>query len=211
MFRRQFKICSLALVVALFCTASAYAQSIFIAPSNNLNNLNLTTIGIGPNSSIELFAFSDSVAVDSLDLFVPVVSVYDAGSPPPPIVNISGLGVFSGASTVFTPATPANSRAGASFSIPNSTVLTDGAPIAEVFFDTTGLSGGDSITFGFDGTTFFNAGAEIDANSVLTNFAFVVADPEPSVPEPSSAGLLLALGSIGMMRRRRRNGCTNQT
>ena len=207
MFKRQSTICSLALVAALICSASAYSQSVFIAPSSDLNNLNFTTIGIGPNSSIELFAFSNSTAVDSLDLFVPVGSFFGAVSPPPPVVNISGLGIFSGASTVFTPANlSATSDAGASFSLPNSAVLTDGAPIAEVFFDTTGLSGGDSIAFGFDNSIFFNAGEEVDANGVLTNFAFVEAVPEPNgtaVPEPSSAALILALGSIVMMRRKR--------
>jgi len=117
---------------------------------------------------------------------------------PPPVVNISGLGIFSGASTVFTPASlSASSNAEASFSIPNSAALTNGAPIAEVFFDTTGLSNGDVFLYGPD-ATFFNAGAEFETASVLTFFGTVVA-----VPEPSSASFLLALGSIVLMRRKR--------
>ena len=191
MFRRQFQICSLALVAALICSNSAYAQ--FISHSNDSNT---TTIGIGPMSSIVFFAegTTNLPAVDSLDISVPVGSFfYGVVSPPPPVLNISGLGIFSGASTVFT----AGPDAEASFSLPSGAFLTENSPIAEVFFDTSGLSDGDSIEYGITGS-FFSGGTEFETVNVLTFFANVEA-----VPEPSSAGLLLALGSIAMMRRKR--------
>ena len=146
-------------------------------------------------SSIVFFAegTTNLPAVDSLDISVPVGSFFYGVSPPPPVLNISGLGIFSGASTVFT----AGPDAEASFSLPSGAFLTENSPIAEVFFDTSGLSDGDSIEYGVTGS-FFSGGTEFETVNVLTFFATV-----QSVPEPSSAGILFALGSIVMMRRKR--------
>ena len=156
----------------------------------------MSSIGIGPNASFVLFAegTTNLPAVDSLDIGVGTFSFFGGVSPPPPVVNISGLGIFSGASTNFT---PSNFGASASFSLPNGAFLTENSPIAEVFFDTSGLSDGDVIEYGVDGF-FFSGGTEFETINGLTFFANVEA-----VPEPSSAGLLLALGSIAMMRRKR--------
>lgn len=117
---------------------------------------------------------------------------------PPPVTNISGLGIFSGATASFTPASlSASSDAEGLLSIPNSVSLIDNAPVAEVFFDTTGLSDGDTFAYGVTGD-FINGNERFETVNVLTFFATVEA-----VPEPSSAGLLLALGSFTMLRRKR--------
>ena len=192
MFRRQLRICSLALIAVLICSVSAYCQSAFLT---NETGSNMTTIGIGPNSSIVLIAGGDLLAVDGLDFGVNTLST--DGNNAPQVVNISGLGIFSGASTVFTPAPSPNSDATALLSIPNSTPFIDDAPVAEVFFDTSGLSDGDTFAYGITGD-FLNDNERFETINVLTFLATVEA-----VPEPSSAGLLFALGSTLMMRRRR--------
>ena len=92
------------------------------------------------------------------------------------------------------------------FSIPTSAIPVTGDPIAEIFFDTTGVPDGASVIFGVNGngpfpgvgnTNFFNNGVAIDTFSALT-LEFGV-----SAPEPSSAGILLALGGVVAMRRKR--------
>ena len=184
---------SFALVAMLICCSSAYSQTILSAPTQ--------TIGIGPSESFLIFAdsFAPETTVDSLDIFVDIPPALNPGGVPT-VVNITGQGIFSGGSAVFTPATPSSSAQG-SFSIPVSTAPTVQAPIAEIFFDTTGFSVGDQILFGlFDntnGSTFSDAGEPLETAIQLTFTADI------AVPEPSSAGLLFALGCIGMIRRKR--------
>ena len=117
----------------------------------------------------------------------------------PTVVGVSGLGVFSGSSSTFTPAALSGSSfAEASLSIPTSTQLSDGL-IVEIFFDTTGLLDGDQFLYGFtQNSTFSNAGVPIFTTSQPTFGA-----TGQSVPEPSSSGILLALGTIAMVRRKR--------
>ena len=198
------QISSLALVALLTCTSNLDAQSSIIlvesAPSGT------QTVGIGPSGSVSVFADVNGFAsVDGLDLFIDVLPA--GGALPgqsqsmiaPTVVGVSGLGVFSGSSSTFTPAALSGSSfAEASLSIPTSTQLSDGL-IAEISLDTTGLLDGDQFLFGFSQNTFFsNAGVPIDTGSQLT---FVVTGQ--SVPEPSSSGILLALGTIVMVRRKR--------
>ncbi len=196
MFGKQIRIYSLALLAALACSASAYCQSPFLSHENGSNT---TSIGIGPNSSILLFATANLPAVDSLDLSVGVLASDVGGNNilnPAPVQSISGLGIFSGATTVFTPASQGGD-ANALLSIPNSTTLTGNPLVAEIFFDTTGLSDGDTFAYGVTGD-FLNGNERFETINVLTFFATATA-----VPEPSSAGVLLALGTIVMMRRKR--------
>ena len=202
MLRSQLRIFSLVLFTALFCSTSAYCQTVSLTHSNFLNT---TTIGIGSNASIVLFSESSSEdsnlpAVDSLDFSITVLDVDFSGSSivAPTVTNISGLGIFSGATASFTPANlSASSNAEGVLSIPNSTALIDNAPVAEIFFDTTGLSEGDTFLYGFSGD-FVNGNERFETFSALTFFGTAV-----SVPEPSSAGFILALGGVAMLRRKR--------
>ena len=197
MFRRQLGICVLALITTMICSSSAYSQNNFLSHANDSN---LTTIGIGPNASVVLFASADLPNVDSLDVSIPLLSPYVGSnlSNPPPVVNISGLGIFSGATTVFTPIGQSNlNGGGAVLSLPDSTALTGISPVAEIFFDTSGLSDGDTFAYGVE-SAFFDGNQRFESVNVLTFFATAEA-----VPEPSSAGFLAVLGSIAMMRRRR--------
>ena len=199
MFRRQLGICILALITTLICSSSAYSQNSALFHASDSN---LTTIGIGPNASVVLFASADLPNVDSLDISIPLLSPYEGGtlniSNPPPVVNISGLGIFSEATTVFSPIGQSNLNGGtAVLSLPDSTALTGTSPVAEIFFDTSGLSGGDTFAYGVE-SAFFDGNQRFESANVLTFFATAEA-----VPEPSSAGFLAVLGSIAMMRRRR--------
>jgi len=201
MSKGKYKIFSLALIATLICSASAYSQSLEFTHSNGSNQ---STLGVGQNESFLVFVEGAAFpAVDSLELSIDVL---DAGffgtvTNPPAVVGVSGLGIFSGASTNFTPANvSASSQAEVVFSIPNSIVLADNTPVAEVFFDTTnGLSDGDVFAYGFNGDFVNNGtGERFETASVLTFFGTI-----EQVPEPSSAALLLALGSVIMMRRKR--------
>ena len=177
----------------MICSSSAYSQNNFLST----NDSNLTTIGIGPNASVVLFASADLPNVDSLDVSIPLLSPYVGSnlSNPPPVVNISGLGIFSEATTVFTPF--GQSNAAALLSLPNSTALTGTSPVAEIFFDTSELSVDDFFIYSVE-SAFFDGNQRFQSANVETFFATAVA-----VPEPSSAGFLAVLGSIAMMRRRR--------
>ena len=194
MFNTKFILSCLALFATLICSCDTYAQSdVFLTGE-------IQTIGIGPNESFSILAESNTgtpVLVDGLVLFLDVLSI-----PTAPVVNVNGDGIFSGASVVFTPADlSSSSLAEASISIPFGAAILDPAPIAEIFFDTTALSDGDEISFGFvDGintTTFLNADTPVETNILLTFTAIV------AVPEPSSAAIFLALGCAGIARRRR--------
>ena len=182
----------------MICSSSAYSQNNFLST----NDSNLTTIGIGPNASVVLFASADLPNVDSLDISIPLLSPYVGStlniSNPPPVVNISGLGSFSGATTVFTPIGQSNlNGGGAVLSLPDSTALTGTSPVAEIFFDTSELSVDDFFIYSVE-SAFFDGNQRFQSANVETFFATAVA-----VPEPSSAGFLAVLGSIAMMRRRR--------
>ena len=201
MLRKQLRIYSLALFTVLICSTSAYCQSISLTHSNSPNE---TTIGIGSNASIVLFSEGTNLpAVDSLELSISPASLIQLFSDfvaTPEITNISGLGIFEGATTSFTPFSPLNgfpnrSDAEAVFSIPSSTALVDNAPIAEIFFDTSELSEGNLFNYSISGV-FLNGNERFEANNAF-NFVATV------VPEPSSAAFMLALGSVAMLRRKR--------
>ena len=188
MFKNQLRVCSFALITALICSSSAYCQYGPSLSTASGFNSNRTAIGIGPNSSIVLFATGSLPSVDSLDISIP--------SPfATPVVNISGLGIFSEATTVFTPF--GQSNAAALLSLPNSTALTGSSPVAEIFFDTSELSVDDFFIYSVE-SAFFDGNQRFQSANVETFFATAVA-----VPESSSAGFLAVLGSIAMMRRRR--------
>ena len=186
MFKKQLRVCSLALIAALTCSSSAYCQYNSLSTANGSSS---ATIGIGPNSSIVLFATAELPSVDSLDVSI------QASPNAPAVVNISGLGIFSEATTVFTPF--GQSNAAALLSLPNSTALTGTSPVAEIFFDTSELSVDDFFIYSVE-SAFFDGNQRFQSANVETFFATAVA-----VPEPSSAGFLAVLGSIAMMRRRR--------
>ena len=201
MFKTTMQISSLALVALLTCASNLDAQ--FITLVDPLPNPT-QTVGIGPSESVSVFANVSlgPIPVDGLDLVISVSPGFPGQSQSmiaPPVIGVTGLGVFSGSSSTFTPAALSGSSfAEASLSIPTSTQLSDGL-IAEISLDTTGLLDGDQFLFGFSQNTFFsNAGVPIDTGSQLT---FVVTGQ--SVPEPSSSGILLALGTIAMVRRKR--------
>ena len=196
MFRKRFQICSLALGIMVICSSSAYSQ---IADITLSDTQQFQTVGIGPNESFLVFADSlNGPSVDALNLFIPTPTVTTPSSVTPTVVNVSGQGIFSGATTVFTPANVSGSSfAEGSLIIPVSAVPAQGAPIAEIFFDTTGLSNGDQFIFGFDqSSTFLNGDTVVSTTSQLTFTANVV-------PEPSSVGILFAMGSLVMLRRKR--------
>ena len=201
MLSTKFGIFSIA-AIFLICTNSLYSQV-------GIDNTN-QQVGIGPNEAITLVALDffgglggNLPSVDALDIvFYAPQSLQFSGVATPPVVNISGLGIFGGASTVFTPANlSASSAAEASLSILSSEALVEGAPVAEVILDTTGLSPGDTVIFGFNNatasTSFFNDGVAVDTTFVLTN-GFTV-----SVPEPSTVTFMLTLGSVVLVRRMR--------
>ena len=185
-------------IVLLFSANSVYSQVVIASIPQE--------VGIGPNESIVLSAgdlfdvLGDLPTVDGLDLVFNISGfLQDPGFIPPPVVNISGLGIFGEGAAVFTPASlSAGSAANASLSIPTSAALIEGAPVAEVFLDTTGLAPG-IVFFEFDdqtaNTTFLNAGVPVDTASFLTN-GFRV-----SVPEPSVAVFLVGLGAAVLVRR----------
>jgi len=185
MFRTKSLISSLALMAILFCSSSAYSQ-LFI-------NGATTTAGIGPSESVFLFSSGSSV----VDAFSFDVQFPAANSPT--VVNITaGQGPFSGGTNTFTPAVPLVGAADqASFSLPTSTTVSTGV-LAEIVFDTTNLSDGDTFTFFVPNPVASNGGVEVET-AVQLQFDVTV----QSIPEPSSATVLLALGSVFMMRRKR--------
>ena len=180
MLKAKFRISSLALVAMLICSSNAYSQ--FIALGSN----GAQTIGIGPNESFVIFGASVGGAAPFMPIDVDALDLFVDNTGPANIVNISGLGVFSGASTTFTPASiSASSAAEASLLLPVvSAIPTSSSPIAEIFFDTSGLSIGDSVSFVLGGnapnTIFTNAGATITTNFQASFTADVVGVPEPS-------------------------------
>jgi len=218
MFKTKLRISGLALVVILFCSSSVYSQfpdEIFILESED----NITSpegfpnqIGIGPSESL-LFSVSNpsNLSVDTLNL---VLNGFSLNSDVVRLVGINGLGIFDGVSSADLSETVSpfgDSTVTGSLSIASSAVAEGN--IAEFILDTTGVpsavqSSPDSVfdgvfevSFGLNSntgaTTFLNDGAVVPTTNFLT-LSFNVA-----VPEPSSAGVLLALGSIVMMRRKR--------
>lgn len=198
MFRTKLQIYSLAFGVMLMCASSVYSQAVITISDPQQSQ----TVGIGPSESFLLYAdnFIGTPSVDGLNLFVQTPSAGSLSSVSPTVVNVSGQGVFSAGSATFTPANvSASSFAEASLSIPAAAVPTQGAPFAEIFFDTSGLVAGDQFTFGLDqNTTFLNSRALVPTTSQLTFTANVA-----TVPEPSSVSILFALGSAVVLRRKR--------
>ena len=184
----------------LICSSSVYSQSTV----NFFVNEGNPVLGIGPNESFVLFGSGDGVtAVDTfnVEIFLGQAAPGAALVAAPPVVNISGAGIFGGASSVFTPANvAAGSPAQATLSIPATTTVAIRTPIAEVFFDTTGFSDGDQFIFSANSSTFANGGL-VFVTAAADDPAFgTIAS---AVPEPSSGTLLLALASVAMIRRNR--------
>ena len=196
---KKLRIYSIALMTLVFCS-SAYGQ-LFYGGFTHSKGSNNSTLGIGPNASFELFVeFGELPSVDSLELSISLG--FNSAATLPPITNISGLGIFSDATVSFT---PTDFGGEALLSIPNAAVLNDNTPVAEVFFDTTGLSDGDTFIYSIDGAfidgvSFIGVDQRYATTSVETFFATIDAN---AVPEPSSAGFLLALATTVMMRRKR--------
>ena len=192
---KKLRIYSIAIVTLVFCS-SAYGQ-LFYGGFTHSNGSNNSTLNIGPNVSFELFLEGGELpSVDALELSISL------GSALPTITNLSGLGIFSDATVSFT---PTDFGGEALLSIPNAAVLNDNTPVAEVFFDTTGLSDGDTFIYSIDGAfidgvSFIGVDQRYATTSVETFFATIDAN---AVPEPSSAGFLLALATTVMMRRKR--------
>ena len=196
---KKLRIYSIALMTLVFCS-SAYGQ-LFYGGFTHSKGSNNSTLGIGPNASFELFVeFGELPSVDSLELSISLG--FNSAATLPPITNISGLGIFSDATVSFT---PTDFGGEALLSIPNAAVLNDNTPVAEVFFDTTGLSDGDTFIYSIDGAfidgvSFIGVDQRYATTSVETFLATIDAN---AVPEPSSAGFLLALATTVMMRRKR--------
>ena len=192
---KKLRIYSIAIVTLVFCS-SAYGQ-LFYGGFTHSNGSNNSTLDIGPNVSFELFLEGGELpSVDALELSISL------GSALPPITNLSGLGIFSDATVSFT---PTDFGGEALLSIPNAAALNDNTPVAEVFFDTTRLSDGDTFIYSIDGAfidgvSFIGVDQRYATTSVETFFATIDAN---AVPEPSSAGFLLALATTVMMRRKR--------
>ena len=190
---KKLRIYSIALMTLVFCS-SAYGQ-LFYGGFTHSKGSNNSTLGIGPNASFELFVeFGELPSVDSLELSISLG--FNSAATLPPITNISGLGMFSDATVSFT---PTDFGGEALLSIASAAVLNDNTPVAEVFFDTTGLSDGDTFIYSIDG-----AFIDVDQIYATTNFeTFFATIDANAVPEPSSAGFLLALATTVMMRRKR--------
>ena len=82
----------------------------------------------------------------------------------------------------------------------NAAALNDNTPVAEAFFDTTGLSDGDTFIYSIDGASFIGVDQRYATTNAETFFATIDAN---AVPEPSSAGFLLTVATTVMMRRKR--------
>lgn len=194
---KQLRIYSIAIVTLVFCS-SAYGQ-LFYGGFTHSNGSNNSTLDIGPNVSFELFLEGGELpSVDALELSISLGSA----ATNPPITNLSGLGIFSDATVSFT---PTDFGGEALLSIPNAAALNDNTPVAEVFFDTTRLSDGDTFIYSIDGAfidgvSFIGVDQRYATTSVETFLATIDAN---AVPEPSSAGFLLALATTVMMRRKR--------
>jgi len=140
---KQLRIYSIAIVTLVFCS-SAYGQ-LFYGGFTHSNGSNNSTLDIGPNVSFELFLEGGELpSVDALELSISLGSA----ATNPPITNLSGLGIFSDATVSFT---PTDFGGEALLSIPNAAALNDNTPVAEVFFDTTRLSDGDTFIYSIDG------------------------------------------------------------
>lgn len=196
---KKLRIYSIAIVTLVFCS-SAYGQ-LFYGGFTHSNGSNNSTLDIGPNVSFELFLEGGELpSVDALELSISLG--FGSAATLPPITNLSGLGIFSDATVSFT---PTDFGGEALLSIPNAAALNDNTPVAEVFFDTTGLSDGDTFIYSIDGAfidgvSFIGVDQRYATTSVETFFATIDAN---AVPEPSSAGFLLALATTVMMRRKR--------
>ena len=194
---KKLRIYSIALMTLVFCS-SAYGQ-LFYGGFTHSKGSNNSTLDVAPNASFELFLEGGELpSVDALELSISLGSAATL----PPITNLSGLGIFSAATVSFT---PTDFGGEALLSIPNAAALNDNTPVAEVFFDTTGLSDGDTFIYSIDGAfidgvSFIGVDQRYATTSVETFFATIDAN---AVPEPSSAGFLLALATTVMMRRKR--------
>lgn len=204
-FKTKLLTSSMALVAMLICTSGVYSQvTLELDP----------TIGVGSNESI-FISTSGFADVDALALTLVIGdggTLLGGSTVDPDIVSIFGRGILepgavdSNPSVFAAVSTPQLNIS--STSISGGAVPLDGLAIAEIFFDTSNLSPGDTFDVAFSAgagtapTLFFNAGAEV-GTSFPDNFVVTVVGDSPAIPEPSSAVVLFALGSIGMMRRKR--------
>jgi len=199
MLMTKLKISSLALAVMLICSSSVYSQvTLTLDP----------TISVGANESISLSTIG-AADVDALNLTLVVGdggAILGGSDSSPEIVSVEGQGILAPSGTgLFAVESPQVTIT--TNSISGGPVALDGAPVAEIFFDTTALSPGDTFNLSFDAgpgtnpTAFFAAGDLVETN-FADNFVVTVVGGA-AVPEPSSAVILLALGGMGLIRRNR--------
>lgn len=161
------------------------------------------TVRVGPNESIILTAAGID-PISNLDL-VAVINAFDGSGPE--IQSFTGLGVFAGVTPAFPPGGNPPARAtNLTFTGPFTPVSIDGQDFVAIGFDTSALSVGDtfdlSLSFNSIDTVFTNNQDPNPFVNALFPEAFQITVVS-NVPEPSSLALLLATGSLALLRRRK--------
>ncbi len=207
MFMKKSLTACFTLILALICCSHVDAQDIQIEVFGfPVDSSQPDRVPISSNATFRVvYGILDTTTnspttatVDQFDLLI-----FESGATPP-IHGVTGLGIFSNTTPVFT-STDFPELFGTfnsfSFSLPTPVVLSDNDPsraIAEFSLDTSGLSDGDFVSFGLAASQFFIGDERINTTALLS-FNFEA----EAIPEPSSACVLLGLGCVAALRRKR--------
>lgn len=205
---RFLKLC-VALLATLSLTLEANAQI----------NVDLTpTVGIGASETLT-FTASGPNSVAGLNFFLVIEdggAAIGGAATDPPIVSFTPTGFFGASTPAF--ATSAPLATNGAFTLPTGVTAIPGAapaPFAFLDVDTSSLSVGSTFAVSLAGAlpagSFNSEFLDLSGNPVATTFEggqpFIVTvvgeDAVAAVPEPSSAAVLIAIGSLVAMRRKR--------
>jgi len=169
-----------------------------------------STVAVG---SAETLTFSasgpDAVSSFDFDLVIEDGGAIAGGTDTDPsIVSFASTGFLSAASPALSTDTPL--AINGNITLATGASVAPGAapnPFALLTLDTSSLSVGDTFTVALAGAGFDTNFLDVDSNVVETNFSpfvvEVVGAESPSIPEPSSIAVLIALGGVSLMRRKR--------